>query len=135
GILGEAFGRDLVPMLAAALANALEAVADLDALDGIDAHHRARDLGIELVEAGLAEARRHTRRNDIDAGADRVAVAAQLDHEGFELFDSCGIGTEERVVVDTVEIHRLELDRAERGEIAANPDARALQQEFPRNGP
>ena len=36
---------------------ARETGADLDALDGVDAHHGVRDVGIELVVDGLAPAR------------------------------------------------------------------------------
>src|SRR5690606_35438341 len=86
-VLREAFRRDLVAMLAAALTDAPDAVADLDALDRVDAHHRARDLGVELVENRLAEPGRNPGRDHVDARADRVAVAAQLDHERLELLD------------------------------------------------
>ncbi len=34
-----------------------ETCADLDALDGVDAHHRVRQVRVETIEHGLAEAR------------------------------------------------------------------------------
>src|SRR5690606_7416457 len=132
-ILREAFRRDLVAVLAAALADAAEAVADLDALHGVDAHHRARDLGVELVEDRLAESRRDAGRDHVDPCADGVAFAAQLDHERLELFDLRWIRAEERVRIDGIEIHRVELDRTELGEITANANTDALEQVFPRD--
>src|SRR5690606_34608951 len=120
-------------MLAAALTDAPEAVADLDALDRVDAHHRARDLGVELVENRLAEPGRNPGRDHVDARADRVAVAAQLDHERLELLDLRRIRAAERIGVDRVEIDRLELDRPELGEVAANPNADALLEELARD--
>src|SRR5690606_14287733 len=77
-VLLEALGRELVAMLAAALPHAREAVAELHAFDGIDAHQAFRDLGFELVEHGLAETHRHAARDEIDARADRIAHRAQL---------------------------------------------------------
>jgi hypothetical protein len=47
----------------AALRDDGEAVADLDALDGVDAHHGVGDVGIELVEQRLAQAHRHAARH------------------------------------------------------------------------
>src|SRR5690606_11989452 len=132
-ILREAFRRDLVAVLAAALADAAEAVADLDALHGVDAHHRARDLGVELVEDRLAESRRDAGRDHVDPCADGVAFAAQLDHERLEPFDLRRIRAEERVRIDGIEIHRVELDRTELGEITANANTDALEQVFPRD--
>ena len=91
-------------MLAAALPHALEPVAELDALDGVDAHEPFRDLAFELVEHGLAEADGHARRDQIDARADRVAGSTQLVEEHLELRQLVRIGAEERVVVDVLEI-------------------------------
>ncbi len=58
----EAVRRQLVAMLGAALAGDCDAVADLDGLGRIDAHHREREVGVEPVEHRLAEARRHAAR-------------------------------------------------------------------------
>src|SRR5690606_20573411 len=132
-VLREALRRDLVAMLAAPLADAAEAVADLDALDRVDAHHRARYLRVELVEDRLAEPGGNPGREHVDARADRVAVAAQLNHERFELLDLRRIRTEERIAVDRIEVDRLELDRSELREIAADANADALLQEFARD--
>src|SRR5690606_19632990 len=61
---------------------------------------------------------------------DGVAVAAQLDHVRLELLDFGRVRAEERVVVDSVEIDGLELDRAERREIALDLEAQLLAQIF-----
>ncbi len=115
-------------MLAAALAHAAEAGAELDALDGVDAHQPVREIGFELVEHGLAEPDGHSLREHVDARADRVARAAQLDHEALELLELRGVRAEERIVVDDVEIHGIELERAEARQVAADPHADTLGQ-------
>ena len=58
-VAGEALRRQLVAVRRAALRDRREAGADLDALDRVDAHHRVRDVGVELVVERLAEADRH----------------------------------------------------------------------------
>ena len=67
---------DLVVRLRAAQARKCEAVADLDALDRLDAHERRREARVEAV--GLlrvrAQAGRNARRHDLDDAAERVAV-------------------------------------------------------------
>ncbi len=88
----EAGGRHLVAMLAALLLDGREAGADLDALDRVDAHHRVRDVRVELVEHRLAEPRRHAGRDDVDARTDRVARATQLRSCSLELFEPRGSG-------------------------------------------
>ena len=54
--------RELVAVLGAALLHGLETGADLHALDRVDAHHGAREIGIQALEHRLAEARRHALR-------------------------------------------------------------------------
>ena len=83
-------------MLAAALTHALEPIAELHALDGVDAHQPFGDLAFELVEHGLAESDRHARRDQVDARADRVAGSTQLVEKHLELRQLVGIGAEER---------------------------------------
>ena len=54
----------------------LEAVADLDALDGLDAHHRLGEQGVELAVPVdvAAEPDRHAVGEHLDDAAERVAV-------------------------------------------------------------
>src|SRR5690606_40039291 len=52
-VADEALRGELVAVHAATIGDAAEAGADLDALDGIDAHHGMGDVGIELVVQGL----------------------------------------------------------------------------------
>ncbi len=62
-----------------------EAGADLHALDGVQAHHRVGDVGVELVVQRLAQAHRHAARGDGQARAAGVAGLAQRVHVGLEL--------------------------------------------------
>ncbi len=48
-----------------------EAVADLDALDRIDAHQRGGEIGVELAVDRRAQPGRHALGHDLDHGADR----------------------------------------------------------------
>src|SRR6218665_2370025 len=66
-----------VAMHGAALRHAGKARADLHALDGVQAHQRVGDVGIELVIQRLAQAHRHARGLHADAGAAGVAGLAQ----------------------------------------------------------
>ena len=76
-----------------------DAGADLHGFHGVDAHHGVREVGIEPVEHRLAQARRHAARHHRDLRADRIALAADLPHEVFELRHARGIRAEERIVV------------------------------------
>ena len=53
-------------------------------------------------------------------------VAADLPHEVFELLDARRIGAEERIVVGALRIHRIDGERADLAEIAADAARRAL---------
>ena len=48
----EALGADLIAMLGALLFDTSETDANLDALDGIDAHQRMGDIGVQTVKMG-----------------------------------------------------------------------------------
>ena len=87
------------PCVGAALRDAGEAGADLDALDRVDAHHRVGDVGVELVEERLAQARPARRGAMTPMRApQRVARLAQLVHVGLELRRRRARWREERVV-------------------------------------
>jgi hypothetical protein len=64
---------------------AAEAGADLESLDGGDAEHGVAEGGLELVEAGLAEARGGVADDAGDGAARRVVGVAQLGDEGLHL--------------------------------------------------
>ena len=65
--------------LGAAQPREREAVADLDALDRLDAHHRRGEPRVEaILFAGVrAEPRRCTGRAHLDAAAERVLILAR----------------------------------------------------------
>ena len=67
---------DLVVRLRAAHAREREAVADLDALDGLDAHHGSREARVEpiLLRRVRPQAGRDAGRAHLDDPADRVAI-------------------------------------------------------------
>ncbi len=62
------------------------AVADLDALDGVDAHHGAGEILIELAVERRAEAGGHAFGHDLHDGADRRASLA----DGIEIVRPLG---------------------------------------------
>ena len=68
----------LVGVLLAGQRGRRKAVADLDALDRIDAHQRGRELGIELAVDRRAPAGRDVFGDDLDHGADRGAALADV---------------------------------------------------------
>src|SRR5580704_5154582 len=95
----EARRSELIAMLGPALLDALETRADLHRLDGIDAHHGARQIRIETFEHRLAQSGRHAFGGDGDASADRVARFAQPPDQILQLFDPARVRTEEWIVV------------------------------------
>ena len=66
----------LVGILFAGDARRLEAVADLDALDGVDRHQAGGDVLVELGVDRRAEAGRNALGDDLDHRADRGARLA-----------------------------------------------------------
>ncbi len=113
-------------MLTAPLLDGREARADLHALDCVDAHHRVRDVGIQLVEHRLAEPGRYASCDHVHARTDRVARATQLDHVCVELFEPRRVGAEEWIVVDAGQRLDLQDQRAELREIALDRDTEPL---------
>ena len=73
-------GADLVVRLRAAQLREREPVADLDALDRLDPHHRGGQPRVEavLLRRVRAEPGRHAGRAHLDEAADRVALGARL---------------------------------------------------------
>ncbi len=72
----EAPRRQFIAMLGAALLDRPESRADLDAFNGIDAHHGARKIRVEPLEHGLAPARRHALGDHGHARADGISGLA-----------------------------------------------------------
>jgi hypothetical protein len=73
----KAFGRERVACQAAFLRDAAKTRADLHALDGIDAHHGVRDVGVDLVKQRLAQAHGHAPGHHAQARTTRIARLAQ----------------------------------------------------------
>ena len=128
---------DLVHRLAAAPPRDVEAVADLDALDGLDAHEGAGQPGVDPPVAVhvAAEARRQAVREHLDDAAERVALALR----GVDLRDEpvAGGGVEDadRARVDGSEVggggQRRALDdlAADAHDVREHLDAVRLAQE------
>src|SRR6476646_407168 len=110
-------------MLRAALRDGTETRADLDALDGVDAHHRGCNIGVELVVDGLAPADRYTGGDDFDARAARITRLAQSIHERLQLRNQRVIRDEERVGVDVLEALDRHHVRVELRQVATDLDA------------
>ena len=127
---------------AAAAARGLEAVADLDALDRLDAHHRGGELAVEpVVAAGeRAQADRQPVRDHLDDAAEGVAVLlGRLDLGDHRLFGGLVEGAH-RAVVDGGQVAGLRRRavvgrrRADRDDVREHLDAQRLAQERPRDG-
>src|SRR5690606_1433500 len=125
-VAGEALGRDQVAVPGALLRDDVEAVADLHALDRIDAHQRRGQFTIELAVDRLAPARRHAVGNHGDPRADRIAGLAQRVHVGLQLGHLRRVRPEERVVLDRAPVETGRLHVADPGHESTHGDAVAL---------
>ena len=86
--------------------------ADLDGLGGVDRHHGARQVRIELAIDRRAPACRHVRAHDFDEGADRAAVLADQVHIGFPELRGLGIRAEEVVLAHLIPVPAGPVDPA-----------------------
>ena len=116
----------LVGIVLAAHRRGGKAVADLDALDRVDAHQRAGEIAVELGIDRRAETRRHAFGHHLDhraAGRARLAHAVEIFLEEFRLL---GVGAEERIVADLVPVpaRAIDLVRAHLHQRAAHGEAR-----------
>ncbi len=105
-------GDDLVVRLRAGHAGELEAVADLDALDGLDAHEGGGEAGVEpAVPVDVrAEADRDAVGEDLDDAAEGVAVLVGLvDLRDHRLAGVC-VEAAHRVGVEPVDVGRGRVD-------------------------
>ena len=132
-VAGEAGRRQFVAMLAAALRDDAEAVADLDPLDGVQAHHREGDVGVEPVVQRFAQAHRHAVGAHLDARAAAVARLAQFVHVGLQPRHDAGVGRVERVQRDLRSILERDLDLAQLAHPAAERGAVLLLQPLARH--
>ena len=92
-----------------------EAVADLDALDGVDRHQRRGDVLVELAVDRRAEPGRHALGDDLDHRADRGAApcGCRRDTRPRRAAVSAS-GAEERIAVDLVPVPARAVDRVRR---------------------
>ncbi len=84
--------------------------ADLDALDGIDAHQRRSQIAVELAVDRRTETRGHAFRHDLDHRTDRrAALANAVEIIGIER-GAVLVGAEERILVDLVPVPVVAID-------------------------
>src|SRR5438874_11349088 len=96
-------------MLGAGLGNAAETSADFHALHGVDSHHCAREIGVELAVYGPAPTDRHAFRHHRVTRAAGIARLPQRVHEFLQLWLDRVIGGKEGI---RVAVHpALERDR------------------------
>lgn len=99
GVVGqEALRGQFVAVFAAALDNAAEACADFHAFDGVDAHHRVGNFGIEAVENGFTQTDGDVGRFDMQFRADGIQGFAHAVHIVFQLGDLAMVGGEKRIL-------------------------------------
>lgn len=92
---------------------AAEAGADLEALGCGDAEHGVRQLGFELVEAGLTQADGHVADHAGDCSADAVVVVAEFLDDFGHARGGLGVGTPDWCVL----VHCLAVDRLQEFQI------------------
>src|SRR5215472_2546689 len=118
-----------------------EAVADLDSLDGLDAHQRAGQPAIQapVPMDVAAKAGRQPVRDDLDDAAERVAVAVRRIDLGLHRRTRAGVQAPDRVGVDPVGVLRLwnvvlwRGNRAERDDVTQDLGADHLAQQVARD--
>src|SRR5258706_4448502 len=121
-------------MFGAALRDGRESGSDLNTLHGVDAHHRRREVRIELAVDRLAPTHRDAARADFDTRAARIAGLAQAVHERLEFGHGGHAGDEEWVCVDMFPALERDDVGAKLREMAANANTVALGQPFPGDG-
>src|SRR5262245_35975558 len=118
---------DLVGTLFATQRRRGKSRADLDALDGINAHQSRGEIAVELAVNRGAEANGYAFGNDLDDGTHGRAALAYIVEIGFEEFCLLCIRTEERIALDLVPVPPRALDA-----VLAHLDQRAPHRK-PRN--
>src|SRR5262249_32270593 len=100
---GLAPGHEGIVVLASFEARAVEARPDLEALARGKREERLREVGLELVEDGIAPAHGHAARDAGDDAAERVALAPSLVDRGFHASGDRRVGATDEVRVDLLE--------------------------------
>ena len=112
GIFGAGVAHEnLVGVVAAGQPGGGQALADLDALDGVDAHHRGGEVGVQLAVDRRADPGGHAARHDLDHCADRVVVVLAQPVQILRPFGhGPRVGAPEVVVVDAVPVETGAVD-------------------------
>src|SRR6185312_3433380 len=115
GVVAEKFGftvahAHFVCILLARQCGRGKAVADLDAFHRIDAHHRRREIGVELAVERLTESSGHTACHDFDHRAGGRAALAHVIEIAFPGLRGLTVGRPERIVVDRVPVPARAVD-------------------------
>src|ERR1700720_2419295 len=95
-------------MLTALLRDRTRASADFDRLYGVDAHERVGDVGVQAIEHGLTQPRRHASGNDGAPRPDRIPLAPDFPHQRLELGNARGVWAEEWVLIGKRRLDRIE---------------------------
>src|SRR5690554_2422528 len=128
GMVGEkALWRQLVTVLTAPLGDHRKAVANLYPLDGVDAHQRMCQVGIQTVKYRLTQSRWYPFGHHGNLCTHRVLVATQLVHESFKLRYPFGVGTEKGILVHRLPVFEINTDGAELTHIATYTDTLGCQ--------
>ena len=121
-------GRQFIAMFAATLRHRSDTGADFNRFDRIDAHHGMGDVGIEPIKNRFAQSRWQALCTHCDARAHRITGAAQFPQQFFKLWDSRRIGTEERILVGSCRLQRLNPQRANLTDVAKDAYLEAFRQ-------
>ncbi|AEM42160.1 hypothetical protein KVU_2321 [Ketogulonicigenium vulgare WSH-001] len=96
---------NLVRILAAAQGGGSHAFADLDPFDGVDRHHGAGQIAVELAIDWRAKADGHALCHNLDHGTDGIVVlAAQVIQRVVPQHGGFGIGAPEIIAADFVPV-------------------------------
>src|SRR5262249_37776624 len=88
----------LVGILLAAHGGDGKAVADLDALDGVDAHQPLGEIGIELVVDRIAQPDRYSGGHDLDHRPARAPPPSPIVEVAFPAVPRLAVGAPEGIV-------------------------------------
>ncbi|EAQ12510.1 hypothetical protein RB2654_14530 [Rhodobacterales bacterium HTCC2654] len=117
---------DFVRIGLARQAGRVHAFTDLDALHGVDRHHRSGQIGVELGIDRRPKARGRTAHDHLDHRADGRARLAQPVEVVGPCRGSLGVRHPERIALDLVPVETAAVDLvlAHAGHVAAHLDSR-----------